>query len=566
MMNATRLLGLVAVLACIGAIGTAQAQITLKHVGRYQGASAEFDSGAAEIVAFDKPTRRIFVVNAQKATVDVLNATDPAHPMKVGEIDLKVLPGSIGVANSVAARDGLLAVAVEADPKTDPGLIAFYDTAADFSQPVAPLKTVTTGAQPDAVAFSNTGHFVISADEGEPTADVDPEGSVTIVDVRMHSGKRSFSSCIADFKAFNAKRAALVAAGVVIDPSAASVAQDLEPEFPVAIGNNVYVTLQEANAIAVVQMNQCRVHRIMPLGFKDHALAKNSLDTSDRETSSSAGKILLRSWTNLYGTYQPDGIAAFEASDGETYLLIANEGDARDPVGTRPGSTERVKDLGLPLCAGAFTSAGMIGTNPASDKNLGRLNVISHLGLAKDSNGDDCYARLYALGARSFSILTNDGKQVFDSANEFESKIASMTCPATATDCSAYPLPKHAFNATNSNNFAGLAPGESNNTFDSRSDDKGPEPEGIVVGRVGARTYAFVGLERIGGVMIYDVTAPASAFFVGYVNFRNFAEPVCTTVSASGSCADDTPNPAAGDLGPEGLAFVSAEDSPSGRP
>lgn len=555
---------------CFGLAASAHAQIELQHIGRYQSPTVKFDASAAEIVAYDKATRRIFVVNAQDATVDVLNATDPAFPVKIGQVDLKSIPGfdpaKIGPANSVAARDGLLAVAVEASPKSDPGLIAFYDTAADFRVPVKPLKTVTTGAQPDAVTFSNTGHFVISADEGEPTAEVDPEGSVTIVDVRRQGGQRRFTSCTANLRAFNSQRAALIAAGVVLDPSAASVAQDLEPEFVVAIGNNAFVTLQEANAIAVVQLNQCRVKRIMPLGFKDHGLAKNSLDTSDREISSSRGKILLRNWTKLYGVYQPDGIAGFEADDGETYLLIANEGDARDSVGSRPGSTSRVKDLPLPLCAGAFVSADAIGSNPRDDKNLGRLNVIQFLGKDKNAAGADCYGRLYAHGGRSFSILTNDGRMVYDSANEFESKIDSLTCPASASDCSGYPLPKQAFNANHTNNFAGSAPGESNNTFDSRSDDKGPELEGIVVGRVGTRVYAFIGLERVGGVMVYDVTVPAQSFFVDYVNYRNFAQAVCTEVNADGTCANETPNPAAGDLGPEGLAFVPAEDSPNGRP
>jgi hypothetical protein len=555
---------------CSGLAVTAHAQITLQHIGRYQSPAAKFESGAAEIVAYDKSTRRIFVTNAQDVTVDVLDATDPAQPVKVGQIDLKAIPGfdpaKIGAANSVAARDGLLAVAVEAAPKTAPGLIAFYDTAANFALPVAPLKTVTTGAQPDAVTFSNTGHFVISADEGEPTADVDPEGTVTIVDVRRQGGQRRFTSCIADFRRFNGERDALIAAGVVIDPSAATVAQDLEPEFVVAIGNNAYVTLQEANAIAVVQLNQCRVQRIMPIGFKDNSEAQNSLDTSDREISNSRGRILLRNWTNLFGVYQPDGIAAFEADDGETYLLIANEGDARDPVGNRPGTATRVKDLTLPLCAGAFESAGALGANPADDKNLGRLNVINFLGKVRDGSRAECYGGLYALGGRSFSILTNDGRMVFDSANEFESKIASLTCPASASVCTGYPLPKQAFNATHTNNSAGSVPGESNNTFDSRSDDKGPEPEGIVVGRVGTRVYAFIGLERIGGVMIYDVTVPALSVFVDYVNYRDFSQPVCTAVNADGTCANGTPNPAARDLGPEGLAFVPAQDSPSGRP
>lgn len=538
----------------------AQAQITLKPIGRYQSSAAGFDRGAAEIVAYDKGTRRIFVVNAQDSTVDVLNATDPAFPVKVGQINVKAIPGydpaSLGAANSVAARDGLVAVAVEAAPVTDLGLIAFYD-----AETLQLLKTVAAGALPDAVTFSNTGHFVVASNEGEPRfvngAVVDAEGSVTIINVHKKGNKRDFASCTADFRDFNSQRAALVAAGVIIDPAAASVAQDLEPEYAAVVGNNAYVTLQENNAIAVVQLNQCRVKRIMPLGFKNHGLETNSLDTSDREISSTKGKIELRSWQNLYGAYQPDSIAAFEAFDGETYLVIANEGDVREIAGAenvRPPYGARVSTLTLDPAA--FLPALDVKAN----KNLGRLNVNSSLGF-KLIDGKPVYDRLYAYGARSLSIFTNDGKLIYDSANEFESIIAEKV--------SRGELVEWAFNSTNSNNFAGEVSGESNNTFDSRSDDKGPEPEGVAVGRVGDRTYAFVGLERIGGVMIYDVTDPVQPFYVDYVNgkdVRNFDEPVCTTVNATGVCSDGVPNPKAGDLGPEGLAFVSGTDSPNGKP
>jgi hypothetical protein len=553
---------LVTAMALLLASPLAEAQITLKPIGRFQSLTAGFDKGAAEIVAYDAGTRRIFVVNAQDATVDVLNATDPANPVKVGQINVKLLPGfdpaKLGAANSVAARDGLVAVAIEAAPVTDRGVLAFYDAAT-----LKLLTTVEAGALPDAVSFSNTGHFVIAANEGEPRFAngkvVDPEGSVTIVDVRAKGRQRDFRSCTADFKAFNSRRAELLAAGVIIDPLAASVAQDLEPEYAVAVGNNAYVTLQENNAIAVVQLNQCRVSRIMPLGFKDHGLAGNSLDTSDREISSTAGKIQLRSWQNLYGLYQPDTIAAFEAPDGETYLVIANEGDVREIEGqgnnpTRPSYGARVSSLTLDPVA--FPPA----LDVKAIKNLGRLTVNASLG-AKTVNGQASYEQLFAYGARSFSIFTNDGRLVYDSGNDFESIIAAKVDKGE--------LAKWAFNATHSNNSPGTVAGESNTTFDTRSDDKGPEPEGVVVGQVGSRTYAFIGLERIGGVMIYDVTDPRQAFYVDYVSgkdVRDFEEPVCTTVSSSGACTSGVPNPKAGDLGPEGLVFVPAVDSPNGRP
>ena len=175
-----------------------------------------------------------------------------------------------------------------------------------------------------------------------------------------------------------------------------------------------------------------------------------------------------------------------------------------------------------------------------------------------DTDGDGDYDRLYSYGARSFSIYTNDGRQVYDSANDFESIIANLV--------GSGELAPQAFNSTNTSNYAGSVPGESNDTFDSRSDDKGPEPEGVAVGLVGDRTYAFIGLERIGGIMVYDVTDPAGAFYVDYVNNRDFSQGVCTAVKANGTCDNGTPNPAALDLGPEGLAFVPAGASPNGRP
>ena len=157
----------------------AQAGITLQPVGRYQAANAGFDKGAAEIVAYDARTRRIFVVNAQDGTVDVLDGTDPANPAKIGQIDARSLPGydpaSLGAANSVAARGGLVAVAIEASPVTNPGVIAFYDAAT-----LALQKTVQAGVLPDAVTFSPDGRWAVASNEGEPRTPIDPEGSVTV--------------------------------------------------------------------------------------------------------------------------------------------------------------------------------------------------------------------------------------------------------------------------------------------------------------------------------------------------------------------------------------------------
>jgi hypothetical protein len=234
------------------------------------------------------------------------------------------------------------------------------------------------------------------------------------------------------------------------------------------------------------------------------------LDASDRDNL-----INIRNWP-VFGMYEPDAIASL-AVGRATYLVTANEGDARD----WPGFAEEARIGSLALDPTAFPDASAL-KNTAS---LGRLNVTRALGDI-DSDGD--YDALYTLGGRSFSIWTTDGRQVYDSGSEFERIIAARS-PAF-------------FNASNDDR-----------TFDSRSDNKGPEPEGAAIGAIGKRTYAFIGLERMGGVMVYDVTNPIVPVFVDYINNRDFS-------------VDPPLAPEAKDLGPEGLIFIAANDSPTHRP
>ncbi|MCC6295854.1 MAG: alkaline phosphatase, partial [Pseudomonadales bacterium] len=152
--------------------------------------------------------------------------------------------------------------------------------------------------------------------------------------------------------------------------------------------------------------------------------------------------------------------------------------------------------------------------------NMGRLTVTSATGLRADGS---CYEDIYAFGARSFSIWTADLEQVYDSGADYERVTAEM-------------FPDH-FNSNHREN-----------SFDSRSDDKGPEPEGVTVAKLWGRTYAFVGLERIGGVMVHDITNPRAPVFVQYLNNRDFG-------AAPGT-------PEAGDLGAEGLMVIEAHKSP----
>jgi 2',3'-cyclic-nucleotide 2'-phosphodiesterase/3'-nucleotidase/5'-nucleotidase len=500
-------------LALVGALLaaplTVAQPVSLIPLGTYR--TGVFEAGAAEIAAYDAATRRLFFVNADANTVSVLDASDAANPTFLYDLDLAAFGGGV---NSVAVKNGIVAVAVEAEVRTDPGRVAF------FSNKGFPLGSVVVGALPDAVTFSPDGRYVVVACEGEPNADytVDPEGTVAIVDL---AGGVPASAALVGFTDFNAggpRNGEITGQpSIRIYGPGASVAQDLEPEYAAVSpdGATAYVTLQENNAGAVIDLAAATVVRIDGLGFKDHTAAANALDPSDRD-----GGIHIGTWP-VFGMYQPDGVAAFEAG-GQTYLVTANEGDARDYDAF--GEEARVSSLDLDPAA--FPDAATL----QLPQNLGRLNVTEATG---DTDGDGDFDALYVLGARSFSIRNAaTGALVFDSGDEFER--------VTAERYPAY------FNASNTEN-----------TLDSRSDNKGPEPEGVVVGEVDGRTLAFVGLERIGGVMVYDLTDPAAPAFAGYVNNRDFTEE---------PEGDGGSNPAAGDLGPEGLVFVPAADSPTGRP
>lgn len=504
---------------------------SLRVLGTHE--SGLFNVGGAEIPTYDPITRRSFVVNAGSATVDVLDLRNPSRPTQLGSLDIvaDLAPRPVGAANSVDARFGILAVAVEADPKQDDGWVAFYSTLT-----LELLAVVPAGALPDMVTFSENGRYVLAANEGEPdtTYTNDPEGTVTIIDM-LRFGQPGFTKT-ARFDDFNAgePRHAELSPDIRIYGPNATVAQDFEPEYITTDGETAWVTLQENNAIAVVDIRSGRVKKVFALGFKDHSKALNKLDASDDDEA-----LRIRRWP-VFGMYQPDAIAQFR-SGGQQFLITANEGDARDYDAF--GEESRVADLTLDPVA--FPNAALL----QEDANLGRLTVTTALG---DIDGDGDFDRLYVPGGRSFSIWNaRTGKLVFDSGAELEQLLANL-------------LPGE-FNANH----------EENDSLDNRSDNKGPEPEGLALGMVKGKLYAFVGLERIGGIVVLDLSDPRNPEFVEYVNNRRFRDaagnPVPTCAEFDPPESEDiedciAPNPPAGDLGPEGLEFVPAEDAPRGKP
>ena len=556
--------------------------LQLEKVGEY--ASGVYFESAAEIPAFDAASKRGFIVNAQKGAVDVIDMTDPAQPAHIGMIDATQLLAGASI-NSVAVHDGLVAVAVQAANKTDPGLLALYQ-ASDLKL----VGQAQVGALPDMLTFTPDGKTVLVANEAEPSDDyqTDPEGSISVVDVSTPAKPVVRT---ADFRAFNNQRAALLAKGVRLFGPRASVAQDLEPEYIAvsADGKTAWATLQENNAFAIIDVANARVTDIVPLGYKDHGVEGQGLDASDTDKAAN-----IRTWPGVFGMYLPDAMAAFQA-EGKTWLITANEGDARawgeDNAAYWAGDASkgfveefRVKHLinakgwsgragdDLPPQLNALAKGGLL--NPAvfgycgaeagkpgecrDDNALGRLTIswtqgyqtnadgtpklYTAAGVADPVNGDRLmYDKLYAYGTRSISIWDEKGQQVWDSGDAMEQFLASDSCKVGAArniPCKDY---------FNSNHEAGDA-------MDNRSDNKGPEPEGVTVGRIGEKTFAFVGLERMGGVLVYDVSQPQAPVQVDYINTReDWTTKDPSTVKS-------------GDLGPEGLAFIPAAKSPNGKP
>ncbi len=476
------------------AAGGGDDSISLTLKGRYAG-------GGAEISAYDRGSKRLFVTDADNRRVDIVSISDPAHPVLVGTIS--VAPGS---PNSVAVDKGIVAVAVEAPVKTDPGEVRFYD-----SNGVAAHPGVTVGALPDMLTFTRDHDYLLVANEGEPSGYgtppagqtfADPEGSVSVVDLRK--GLKKLTQAQVRTASFGG---VAIPAGVRIFGPGATAPQDLEPEY-IAAGEDsrtAWVTLQENNAIAELDIRNAAFRTVRPLGFKNHNTWGNALDPTDRDGVGNAGR---REIVNrpVFGMYQPDGIAAYE-DHHNTYLVTANEGDARD----WPGLTEESRISDLTLEAGVVTPIELV-TNDLTA--LGRLTVTNRLG---NTDADPAFEQLYTFGARSFSIWSEDGRLVFDSGDAFE-QITAAQMPTL-------------FNS------------ESGAGFDSRSDNKGPEPENVTLGHVGHTTYALVGLERIGGLMVYDVDDPYRPEFVTYVN----------------------PEPTV-DQAPEGVLFISDRDSPTHTP
>ncbi|GFD71932.1 choice-of-anchor I family protein [Alteromonas sp. KUL150] len=505
---------------------------------------------AAEIVQFHAGTSTIYATNGETNTIAVIDASsvntatmaDPINTTTLTPTTI-ALPADIngvtlGSVTSIAISGDLMAVAVPANVKTDNGYVLFYN-GLDSSSP-AFLDSVVVGALPDMVTFTPDGGKVLVANEGEPSDDytIDPEGSITVINI-LASGEPEETGTTVGFSALNGTEADLMAQGMMFPNPAgrtingtaitSSVAKDLEPEYITATNDVAYVSLQENNGLAILDLEELTVD-VVGLGTKSWA----GLNIDIQED----GAVSFGQYTGLYGVYQPDTIANFTWKDA-TFIVTANEGDAREyffeaadeAACTAAGGVDFDENDGClaytdevkveDLTAAANSELAMLQATGEADD----LRVTSAMG---DADGDGEYDAAYAYGARSFTIWDQNGLVVYDSGDDFERITASV----------------HGAQFNN---------GDDENAGDSRSENKGPEPEALTVGQVGDRTYAFIGTERMGGIFVYDVTNPYDVQFAEYIINRDLTE---------GLTADDV----IGDLAPESLVFVSAEDSPSGVP
>ncbi|WP_396432658.1 choice-of-anchor I family protein [Limnohabitans sp.] len=504
------------------------AQATL--IGRY---AYNVSAGMSEIVALHAASKSAFITvdtanvpsSFQRISLRNLSSTALANPTTASNLESGAttsVAAHVNDANFTAAgvqtlaiSGNLLAIAVKATPKTQNGVVAFYTL--DSQGNAKFLKKVTVGSLPDGMAFSPDGSRLVVANEGEIDGDEDfvlagdksndPLGTISIIAIA--NGTPADTAQSLDFTAFDngGARANERPANVRIGIAGNDFSRDAEPEYVsiTADGSKAYVTLQENNAVAIVDLASARIERLIDLGFKDHGLARNALAPSDRV--SATAPFALKSYANLFGIYMPDAIASF--SIGNTpYFITANEGDDRDDF-LATSETGRVS--GLTLDATAFPNAAALKEN----LELGRLTVIRTMGL----NSNNQYEKLYALGGRSFSIHNaSTGAQVYDSGSDLEER-AYATLPTSLLD---------------------------KDSVKGRLDNKGPEPESVVVGQIGSKTYAFVALERTSAILVYDVSNPAAPVFVQWLQ--------------------NTSDMADGDISPEGLAFVPAAQSPTGHP
>ncbi len=506
----------------------------LKFVGRYvTGAGL----GGAEISAVDAASKRLFITNGAKNTIDIVDISNLKKPKLIKAVSFTA-SGATGI-QSVAAKNGVVLVAAQMASKTAPGRIFVMDINGKLRPGLA--DGITVGALPDSVTISPNGKYAIVANEGEPVnycltngalpETTDPLGSISIINL---SSKTPTATTL-DFKSYTERKNAITYSGGRIFGPNASLAQDIEPEYAAFSADSkfAYVTLQENNAIATVDVATGAIINIVGLGVKNHNVYNNALDSSDRDNVINIEK------RNIQGMYLPDAIGTVDAG-GNTYMVTANEGDAREYaclLGGTDATKLEAEDPRFADVADTTVDATFKGSAVAGRMKVTQFSPANVTGTKVTSATK--VANAFSFGTRSFTVWksnTLDGvfgaDLVFDSGDAIERIIAQERPRWFNAD----------WNTTN-----GFI-----NSFESRSASKGPEPEGLAIGKAYGRTWMVLALERDNGLMLYDMTDPVKPMFRQYIN-----------LSIPGG---DIILGTAGDVSPEGVLFLEAAQSPTGKP
>ena len=508
---------------------------TMHKIASYESGEYNVDGGVMEIIAYNKTNGFAYSVNGQSGVLtsidlSVLEGNGTGINLSGNDIDVKSLvedadPSfTYGDMTSVTvSQDGtLLALAIQAEAYNAPGRIAVFRCGLDGDLSLVSL--IECGVQPDMIVFADAD-TVLTANEGEPREGYgegldDPAGSVTIARIDTKE------TVNVGFEAFDTeeKRNELISRNVIIMKDRLPSA-DFEPEYIAVSGDRAYVTLQEANAIAVLDIQNQEFEDIFSAGFEDYSVIPVDIDKKDDAYSPAL-------YDSLRGIRMPDGIAVFEI-DGTDYLITANEGDARE-WGDEEAGTFYISEDERDFADGDSSPTGRI---TADNSQLGGKVVFFASG---DFDGLDEDTD-YIFGGRSFTVYAVTASGIME--------VATSGCDFEALTAQLYP---EFYNASNDNAV-----------LDDRSGKKGPEAESVATGVIAGRTYAFTALERTGGVMMYDVSVPESPVFADYINTRDFRSIVDGSQEYDAGELDKWVT--GGDVAPEGLAFISAQDSPTSR-
>jgi len=401
------------------------------------------------------------------------------------------------------------------NPDINGGKILIYSTDGEY------IDSANVGNLPDMVTFTPDGKRILSANEGEPSTDykIDPKGSISIIHLTGKKVQRVKTLSFDDIP---------LPADIRIKPGA-NPANDLEPEYITInkAGTKAWVSLQENNAFAIIDLVQERIESVVSLGIKDF----DSIDINTQD-----GANVAPAPANIFGLFQPDTISSYTLN-GKDYVVTANEGEYRDfgdYVDYAKGS--------LLLKKGAKFSR-QLQDDILNIQGRRELHVLKDLGM----DADGTYTSLYLAGTRSFSIRDSNGKLIYDSGADFEQKLAlqypqnfNTRVAKTDNKKKIKKLQKHSSPYETIGETAFFWEG-----VDARSHKKGCEPEALALAEIGNRVFAYIGLEKQGGFFIYEISDPQNPTMVDYQNDIDY------TVSPISS----------GDLEPEGMVTFSQDSN-----